>query len=149
MKFNKIFDMNDIDTECTTPTNEMDNDVNQMLQYDDSEFNLHHHHHDDECNDPQMQHNLNLLLPESKGISSEWKFADLKIDEINSANMDSDMLTQNDRSSSVESLESFYNKPEADQSEAEQIMSANVIDVLNKDTKNYAVIAKDCSNEDE
>lgn len=96
-----------------------------------------------------MQHNLNLLLPESKGISSEWKFADLKIDEINSANMDSDMLTQNDRSSSVESLESFYNKPEADQSEAEQIMSANVIDVLNKDTKNYAFIAKDCSNEDE
>lgn len=133
MKFNKIFDMNDNnDAENIMTLNEMDNDFNQMLHYDDSEFNLQH----DESNEPRIQHDLNLLLPESKGIRPEWQCAEIKVDEINSVNADDAMMSQHDRSSSVESLESFYNKPEADQSEAEQILSANVIDVLKKDSKN-------------
>lgn len=120
--------MTDNDLESIS-CHEMDNDVNQMLQYDDSDFNLQH----DENNEPQIQHDLNLLLPESKEIMTDWTCAEIKIDEINSENLDNIPNCQLDRSSSVESLESFYNKPEADQSEAEQILSANVIDVMKKD----------------
>lgn len=112
-------------------------ETNQMLQYDEL-FN-----HDD--NESLIQQDVALLLPETKEIMSDWTCAEIKIDEINSENV----ITSDDRTSSVESMDSFY-KPEADQSEHEQqnLMSENVIDVLNKDTKNYTILAsKDCNEE--
>lgn len=132
MKFNKIFDMTDSDA-ASMAHSETEN--NQMLQYDEI------FHHDDSDN-----HIHNQLIPESREMMSDWTCAEIKIDEIKSENLDT-MISSGDRSSSVESMDSFY-KPEADQSEHEQILSETVMDVLKKDVKNYSIIpARDCNSD--
>lgn len=110
MKFNKIFDVTDSDSQATST-----HDVyhNSEMMTDEEEQDL-------------IQHDVEVLLPESKEMMGDWTCSEIKVDEINSDALDDDDmrldLSPAGSSSSIESMDSFY-KPEADQSEHEQMLS--------------------------
>lgn len=113
MKFTKIFDYTDSES-ATVP----ERDFNQNLQCDDSEASP-----NDDDEQSIVQHDLEVILPESKEIMGDWTCAEIKVDEINSDPLETDSkkpeLSPTSSSNSIESMDSFY-KPEADQSEHEQ-----------------------------
>lgn len=137
MKFTKIFDVTD--NESLLNQSQTEDDVDQMHQYEDSEML----HSDDE---QHMEHDLDVLLPESRDIMADWTCAEIKIDEINSDALEANTmrkdLSPTGSSSSIESMDSFY-KPEADQNEHEQLMSEHVQTALRRDVKDYATITRD------
>lgn len=138
MKFTKIFDVTDSDTSMVQSQAERDN--NQMLQFDDSDMTMH-----EEDGQNQLQHDLDVLLPESREIMGDWTCAEIKVDEINSGALEKEDrkqdLSPTGSSSSIESMDSFY-KPEADQSEHEQLLSDHVQNALRRDAKDYATITR-------
>lgn len=119
MKFTKIFDM----TDTESISSQAEHDTNHKLEYDDSDMVM---GEDGERN--MFQHDLDVLLPESKEIMSDWTCAEIKVNEINS-----DETEENERqemsptvsSSSIESMDSFY-KPEADQKEHDATITRDV-----------------------
>lgn len=121
MKFTKIFDMND---ESSMAQNQTENNANQ--QPEDNEMSV-----DDQ--EQNFQHDIEVLLPESMEIMGDWTCAEIKVDEINSYEMENNEKRENlsptGSSCSIESMDSFY-KPEADQSEHEQNLSE-----LRRDTR--------------
>lgn len=127
MKFTNIFDMTG---ESSTSQNHEADDTETMLNDDDQQDNI--------------QHDIEVLLPESKEIMSDWTCAEIKIDEINSDPMENDDMRQDlsptGSSSSIESMDSFY-KPEADQSD--QMLSEHVTNALRRDIRDYTTIASD------
>lgn len=127
MKFTNIFDMTG---ESSTSQNHEADDTETMLNDDDQQDNI--------------QHDIEVLLPESKEIMSDWTCAEIKIDEINSDPMEDDDMRQDlsptGSSSSIESMDSFY-KPEADQSD--QMLSEHVTNALRRDIRDYTTIASD------
>lgn len=137
MKFTKIFDVTDSESSIQSQT---ERETNQMLQYDDSDMMM---NEEDEQN--QIQHDLDVLLPESREIMGDWTCAEIKVDEINSGALEEEdqrqELSPTGSSSSIESMDSFY-KPEADQSEHEQLLSDHVQNALRRDTKDYATITR-------
>jgi hypothetical protein len=136
MKFTKIFDM----TDSESITSQTEHDANQKLEYDDSEMLM---GEEDERN--IFQHDLEVLLPESKEIMSDWTCAEIKVDEINSDETGENKrleISPTGSSSSIESMDSFY-KPEADQKEHDQLLSDHVVSALRRDTKEYSTITRD------
>jgi hypothetical protein len=135
MKFTKIFDVTDTDS-VTSPT---EIEANKQLQYDDEML-------EDDDESVNIQHDLEVLLPESKEMMSDWTCAEIKVDEIKSDEVENDErrndLSPTGSNSSNESLDSFY-KPEADQSDHDQILSDHVVHALRRDAKDYAKIARD------
>jgi hypothetical protein len=135
MKFTKIVDMTDTESIIS----QADQDAIQKLEYDD-EMLL---DSDEERN--MFQHDVEVLLPESKEIMKDWTCAEIKVDEINSNEMDGDCnpMSPTGSSSSIESMDSFY-KPEADQKEHdEELLSEHVVTALRRDAKEYATITRD------
>jgi hypothetical protein len=135
MKFTKIVDMTDTESIIS----QADQDAIQKLEYDD-EMML-----DSEEGRNLFQHDLEVLLPESKEIMKEWTCAEIKVDEINTSDLNSDrnVMSPTGSSSSIESMDSFY-KPEADQKEHdEELLSEHVVSALRRDTKEYATITRD------
>lgn len=128
MKFTKIFDFTDNDS-TTGP----ERDCN--LQRDESEGSL---NEDDEQS--IVQHDLEVILPESKEIMGDWTCAEIKVDEINSDPLENENkrhdLSPTGSSASIESMDSFY-KPEADQSEHEQNLSEHVTNALRREARDY------------
>jgi hypothetical protein len=136
MNFRKILDMTDTESIIS----QTERDANQKLEYDDDDMMM---DEDDEKN--IFQHDLEVILPESKEIMSDWTFSVIRVNEINSNEMDEEMrqeMSQTGSSSSIESMDSFY-KPEADQKDHEQLLSDNVVTALRRDTKEYATITRD------
>lgn len=127
MKFTNIFDMTG---ESSTSQNHEADDTETMLNDDDQQ--------------DIIQHDIEVLLPESKDIMSDWTCAEIKIDEINSDPMENDDMRQDlsptGSSSSIESMDSFY-KPEADQSD--QMLSEHVTNALRRDIRDFTTIARD------
>lgn len=127
MKFTNIFDMTG---ESSTSQNHEADDTETVLNDDDQQDNI--------------QYDIEVLLPESKEIMSDWTCAEIKIDEINSDPMENDDMRQDlsptGSSSSIESMDSFY-KPEADQSD--QMLSDHVTNALRRDIRDYTTIASD------
>lgn len=136
MKFTKIVDMNADSVGSSVVQSETERDANEMLQYDDM---MH-----DEDEQDNIQYDLEMLLPESREILNEWTCAEIKVDEISSdpsANVERRQdISPTGSTSSIESMDSFY-KPEADQSEHEQLLSEQVVRALQRDTKDYTKIA--------
>lgn len=118
MKFTKIFDVTDSETSMVQSQTERE--TNQMVQYEESNMTT---NEEDEQN--QLQHDLDVLLPESREIMGDWTCAEIKVDEINSGALEEEDkrqdLSPTGSTSSIESMDSFY-KPEADQSEHEQFL---------------------------
>lgn len=112
-------------------------DANQAYQNDDSEMTM----MTDEDEQNIIQHDLEVLLPESKEIMGDWTCAEIKVDEINSDETENVTkrhdMSPTSSSSSMESMDSFY-KPEADQSEHEQTLSEHAVNGLRRDSKDYA-----------
>lgn len=135
MKFTKILDM----TDSESVMSQTEHDANQKLEYDDSEMMM-----DEEMERNLFQHDLEVLLPESKEIMSDWTCSEIRVDEINSDELDSKRqeMSPTGSSSSIESMDSFY-KPEADQKEHDQLLSDHVVTALRRDTKEYATITRD------
>lgn len=127
MKFTNIFDMTG---ESSTSQNHEADDTETMLNDDDQQ--------------DIIQHDIEVLLPESRDIMSDWTCAEIKIDEINSDPMENDDMRQDlsptGSSSSIESMDSFY-KPEADQSD--QMLSEHVTNALRRDIRDFTTIARD------
>lgn len=116
MKFTKIFDLSD---ESPMPQNQQEDYDTPM--------------HDDDQQDI-IQHDLEVLHPESKEMMGDWTCAEIKVDEINSNEDDRPDMSPTD---STSSMDSFY-KPEADQSEHEQSLSEHVTNAFRRDTKDHA-----------
>lgn len=132
MKFTKIVDMTDTESIIS----QTDQDAIQKLEYDD-EMML-----DPEEERNLFQHDLEVLLPESREIMKDWMCAEIKVDEITSNDLDN-VMSPTGSSSSIESMDSFY-KPEADQKEHdEELFSEHVVSALRRDTKEYATITRD------
>lgn len=136
MKFTKIFDVTE-DSPAVQCQSEREN--NQVLQCDESEIEM-----TDEDEQNIIQHDLEVLLPESKEIMGDWTCSVIKVDEINSNETDSKEkrqdLSPTSSSSSIESMDSFY-KPEADQSEHEQILVNPAVNA--RDAKDHAAVTRD------
>lgn len=117
MKFTKIVDVTDVVSSNNSPMPQFhsDTDGNQMFSYEDVDPT---HNEDDEQD--LIQHDIEVLLPESKEIMADWTCAEIKVDEITSDELDHDHkraeMSPTGSTSSIESMDSFY-KPEADQSE--------------------------------
>lgn len=130
MKFTKIFDFTDGDS-STAP----ERVFSHNLQCDDSESSL-----NDENEQSMVQHDLEVILPESKEIMGDWTCAEFKVDEINSDPLETENkrpdLSPTSSSSSIESMDSFY-KPEADQSEHEQNLSEHVSNALRREVRDF------------
>lgn len=115
MKFTKIFDMTGEDSN----QNQMENNSN--IQHEESELSQ------DE-QEQNFQHDIEVLLPESMEIMGDWTCSEIKVDEINSNDLENsndekrENLSPTGSSCSIESMDSFY-KPEADQSEHDQNLS--------------------------
>ena len=128
MKFTKIFDYTD-------DVNVPERDINQNLQCDESEASM-----NDEDEQSIVQHDLEVILPESKEIMGDWTCAEIKVDEINSDPLENDDkradLSPSSSSASIESMDSFY-KPEADQSEHEQNLSEHVANALRREARDF------------
>lgn len=152
MKFAKIFDMTDDEDEDHEEPD--DNEANDNLQYDDALMM------EDPSEQGVIKHDLEALIPESKDIMSDWKCSMIRVAGINSDEQEKEEEEGEEKdeatkmeasaigsSSSMESMDSFY-KPEADQSEHEQILSQNVVSALNRDTRDYATIARDIDERD-
>lgn len=124
MKFTNIFDMTG---ESSTSQNHEADNTETMLNDDDQQ--------------DIIQHDIEVLLPESKDIMSDWTCAEIKIDEINSDPMENDDMRQDlsptGSSSSIESMDSFY-KPEAD-----QMLSEHVTNALRRDIRDFTTHARD------
>lgn len=137
MKFTKILDMTDTESIIS----QTEHDANQKLEYDDSEMMM-----DEEMERNMFQHDLEALLPESKEIMSDWTCSEIRVDEINTDELDSDTRRQEmsptGSNSSIESMDSFY-KPEADQKEHDQLLSDHVVTALRRDAKEYATFTRD------
>lgn len=123
MKFTKIFDMN---AESSTEPNEARS--SEAPLNDDDEQDI-------------IQHDIEVLLPESKEMMSDWTCAEIKIDEINSDSLENDEkreeMSPNGSSSSMESMDSFY-KPEADQNEHDQqSMCEHVTSALRRESREF------------
>lgn len=126
MKFTNIFDMN---AESSTDQNEASSSE-ATLNDDDEQDNV--------------QHDIEVLLPESKEMMCDWTCAKIKIDEINSDSLESDEkieeMSANGSSSSIESMDSFY-KPEADQNEHEQqTFCEHVTSALRRESREFPTI---------
>jgi hypothetical protein len=139
MKFTKIFDVTDDESPPTQ--SHAETEATHTAHVDDSEKLV----HSDEDQQP-IQHDLEVILPESKEIMAEWTCAEIKVDEISSGELKNDLARQDlsptDSSSSIESMDSFY-KPEADQKEREQLLSEYVATDLRWDVKDYATVTRD------
>jgi hypothetical protein len=77
-------------------------------------------------------------------MMSDWTCAEIKVDEISSNDLEDEknQISPSGSTSSIESMDSFY-KPEADQSEHEQLLSEHVVNALRRDMKDYSTIARD------
>lgn len=137
MTFTKILDM----TDTESIARQTEHDTNQKLEFDDSEMLM-----GEEDERTIFQHDLEVLVPESVKIMSDWKCSGIIVNEINSDEKDEETMRQEmsptGSSSSIESMDSFY-KPEADQSEHEQLLSDQVVTALRRDAKEYATITRD------
>lgn len=138
MKFTKIFDVTDSDSPLVQ--SQMERDNNQQLMFDDTDMTM----HDDDENDSEMiQHELNILYPETRELS-DWKCAEIKVDEIvsNAFDDDDDLNGELSPAGSTSSMDSFY-KPEADQtSEHEQLICDDVVSALQRDHRDFATITR-------
>lgn len=112
MKFTKIVDITDQgDNESSMTQSHSGNDVHPYMNYDDEDQML-----DDEDGQDIIQHDIEVLLPESRELLSDWTCETIKVDEITSDALEENQeLSPTGSSSSIESMD-FY-KPEADQSE--------------------------------
>lgn len=134
MKFSKILDM----TDTESITSQTEHDANQKLEFDDSEMLM-----DEETEKDIFQHDVEVLLPESKEMMGDWTCSGIRVDEINSDELDDESRLETSpsgSSTSIESMDSFY-KPEADQKEHDQLLSDNVVAALHRDTKDFATIS--------
>lgn len=147
MKFTKIVDVTDVvDSDASSlAQNQAERETNQQQFQDEDDDGL---MNDDDDDDEQniIQHDIGVLMPESKEIMSDWTCSEIKVDEITSDALDNEEKRHQDLSpagstSSIESMD-FY-KPEADQSEHEQTLSEHVANALRRETKDYPPTARD------
>lgn len=131
MKFTKILDMTDNESSIAQSEAEDEN-----IQFDESEMMM-----NNEEETEHIQHDLDVLMPESKEMMSDWTCAEIKVDEITSDEKREEM-SPTGSNSSIESMDSFY-KPEADQSGTEQTFSEQVANALRRDARDHATIARD------
>lgn len=112
MKFTKIVDITEQgENESSMTQSQSGNDAGLHIHYDEDDQML-----DDEDEQDIIQHDIEVLLPESKELLSDWTCETIKVDEITSDALEENQeLTPTGSSSSIESMD-FY-KPEADQSE--------------------------------
>lgn len=133
--FTKILDMTDNESIAS----QTEHDANQKLEFDDSEMLM-----GEEDEETIVQHELKVLVPESKEILKDWRCSGIVVNEISSDDREDNRqeMSPTGSSSSIESMDSFY-KPEADQKEHEQLLSDQVVTALQRDTKEYATITRD------
>jgi hypothetical protein len=129
MKFTKIFDVTDSDSPMVQSQTEYEANKNansENVMNEDDQQDL-------------IQHDLEVLLPESKEMMADWTCAEIKVDEINSDDRERDEqrqdLSPTGSSSSIESMDSFY-KPEADQKDHE-LAPDNAQSVHRRDAREY------------
>lgn len=155
MKFNKILDVTESESPLVQTTSERE--ANQMLQYDESDL-VHHEddnnsseydYNDDDEEDgvfdsqEQLEYDLAMIHPESAELLDDWKFAEIKVDEIVS---DPNALRHHNLSSvdSDSSIDSFF-KPEADQNV--QLLSDDALTAMRRNNLDYITIAARLNDE--
>ena len=123
-------------TDTESIISQMEHDANENLDFDEDMML------DAEEERNIFQNTLEVLLPESKEIMGEWTCSEIKVDEINSNDLNGENrvdMSPTGSTSSIESMDSFY-KPEADQKEHE-LLSHDI--ATRRDAKEHSTATRD------
>lgn len=137
MKFNKILDVTESDLPLVQTHHERQ--TNDMLEFDESDFasndNDYGNDDDDDDDGGALEHDLAIIHPETAEILDDWKCAEIKVDEILSAEPRYDLSPADSDSS----MDSFF-KPEADQNI--QLLSDDAILAMRRHNSDYTTITR-------